>query len=68
MVKHEHNGYLAEYRSAKSFADGMEWIINHPDKEKLQHQARQTVLDNYSEDIISKKHIDLYKQLLKLPL
>jgi glycosyltransferase involved in cell wall biosynthesis len=68
MVKHEHNGYLAEYRSAKSFADGMEWIINHLDKEKLQLQARQTVMDNYSEEIISKKHIDLYKQLLKLPL
>ena len=36
MVKHEHNGYLAEYRSSESFADGMEWIINYPDKEKLQ--------------------------------
>ena len=65
MVKHEHNGYLAEYRSSESFADGMEWVINYPEKEKLSAQARQTVLDNFSEDIISKKHIELYKQLLK---
>jgi len=65
MVKHLHNGYLATYRSAESFTDGMEWIINHPDKDKLQRQARETIMDNFSEDIISKKHIDLYRQLLK---
>ena len=64
MVKHEFNGCLADYRSSESFADGMEWIINHPDREKLDQQARQTVMDNFSEEIISKKHIDLYKKLL----
>jgi glycosyltransferase involved in cell wall biosynthesis len=32
MVQHEYNGYLATYRSAESFTDGMEWIIKHPDK------------------------------------
>jgi glycosyltransferase involved in cell wall biosynthesis len=64
MVKHEYNGYLATYRSAESFADGMQWIINHPDRSKLQQQARQFIMDNFSEEIISKKHIDLYKQLL----
>ncbi len=67
MVKHLHSGYLAAYRSAESFTDGMEWIINHLDKGKLQRQARQTVMDNFSEEIISKKHIDLYQQLLKRP-
>src|SRR5206468_12248001 len=43
MVHHEYNGYLAKYRSSESFADGMEWIFKHPEKEKLQQQARQTV-------------------------
>jgi len=65
MVKHEYNGYLAAYRSSESFADGMEWAINHPDKRKLQQQARQTVMDNFSEEVISKKHLSLYQQLLK---
>lgn len=68
MVKHEHNGYLATYRSAESFADGMQWIINHPDQSKLRQQARQSIMDNFSEEIISKKHIQLYNDLLKLPL
>jgi len=64
MVKHEQNGYLAEYRSSESFADSMEWIINHPDRERLQQQARQTVMDNFSEEVISRKHIEVYNSLL----
>jgi glycosyltransferase involved in cell wall biosynthesis len=65
MVKHEYNGYLAAYRSSESFADGIEWIINHPDRLKLQQQARQSIMDHFSEEIVSKKHIELYHQLLK---
>jgi glycosyltransferase involved in cell wall biosynthesis len=63
MVKHEQNGYLAQYRSSESFADGMQWIIDHPDKEKLRKNARQTVMDNFSEEVIAKKHIELYNKL-----
>jgi glycosyltransferase involved in cell wall biosynthesis len=65
MVKHEENGYLAVYRSSESFADGMEWAINYPEKKELQQQARQTVMDNFSESIIAKKHIELYNELLR---
>lgn len=64
MVQHEHNGYLAKYRSAESFTDGMEWIINYPDRSLLQQQARQTVIDKFSEDVIATQHIELYKQVL----
>ena len=64
MVQHQHNGYLAQYRSAESFADGMEWIINYPDKEKLQKQARQTVIDKFAEDVIADKHIKLYNEVI----
>ncbi len=67
MVKHEYNGYLAEYRSAESFADGMEWIINYSDRPRLQQQARQSIMDNFSEDIIAKRHLDLYHSLAKVP-
>jgi glycosyltransferase involved in cell wall biosynthesis len=67
MVKHEYNGYLAAYRSAESFADGMEWAINHPGREKLRQQARQTVIANFSETIIAKKHLELYTQLTGNP-
>ena len=68
MVKHEYNGYLAQYRSSESFADGMEWIIKHPDREKLNLQARQTVMEGFSETIIANKHLNLYNTLLKRSL
>jgi len=65
MVTHEENGYLATYRSSESFADGMEWVINHPDRKQLNQNARQAVMDKFSEPIIAQKHVDLYKQLIK---
>lgn len=64
MVQHEHNGYLATYRSSESFTDGMEWIIKHPDRETLNQNARKSVLNNFSENIIAEKHIQLYNKLL----
>jgi glycosyltransferase involved in cell wall biosynthesis len=64
MVQHLQNGYLAEYRSAKSFADGMEWAINHGDPKALQKQSRQTVMDKFAEPVIAQKHIQLYQQLV----
>ena len=64
MVTHKKNGYLATYRSAESFADGIEWAINHPGREQLNQNARQIVIDKFSEKIIAKRHIDLYKHLM----
>lgn len=65
MVKHEYNGYLATYKSADSFTDGMEWIIKNPEQERIQEQARQTIMDTFSEEVIAQKHIHLYQNLLK---
>jgi glycosyltransferase involved in cell wall biosynthesis len=65
MVGHEQNGYLAEYRSSESFADGMQWIIDHPDRGTLQQSARQTVMEKFSEEVVGKKHIEIYRSLLK---
>jgi glycosyltransferase involved in cell wall biosynthesis len=64
MVQHQYSGYLATYRSSESFADGMEWIIKHPEREKLNQQARQTIMDTFSEEVIAKQHIEVYNNLL----
>nr|WP_249665485.1 glycosyltransferase [Mucilaginibacter sp. Bleaf8] len=64
MVKHEQNGYLAEYKSAKSFTDGMEWILNHPNQPEVQTQARETVMTHFAEQRIAQQHLQVYRQLL----
>ncbi len=64
MVEHEHNGFLAEYRSSESFCAGMEWIKNYPVKEALRKNARETVMQNFSEKVIAQKHLELYQSLV----
>lgn len=62
MVKHGYNGYLADYMSSVSFADGMEWVLDHQLPQQLRANARQTVMENFSEQVIAQKHIKLYQQ------
>ena len=31
MIDHLHNGYVARYRSADDFANGIYWLLNEPD-------------------------------------
>ncbi|GAB2704429.1 glycosyltransferase family 4 protein [Mucilaginibacter koreensis] len=64
MVQHEVNGYLAAYRSSESFMQGMEWVFSHTDTTQLRQQARQTVMEKFSEEVIAVQHIQLYQQVL----
>jgi glycosyltransferase involved in cell wall biosynthesis len=64
MVKHQYNGYLAEYRSSADLAAGIAWIYNYPDKSELNFNARQTVMEYFSESTVAAQHIELYKSLL----
>lgn len=63
MVTHLYNGFLAEYRSSESFCAGMEWIKNYPVKEALRQNAREMVMEKFSEKAIAQKHLELYKSL-----
>lgn len=65
MVKHLESGYLAKYRSAGDFADGISWVYNHPERKVLNENARQTIENHFSEEVIAQQHIALYNSLLK---
>ncbi len=64
MVKHLHNGYLANYKSSTDLADGIEWLYLHEEKELLQKEARRTILTHFAPQVIAEKHIELYQRLL----
>lgn len=64
MVKHLQNGYLAKYKDSADFMEGIQWVFNHPDQEKLSKSARETVMNNFSETIVAKQYIDVYQQIL----
>jgi glycosyltransferase involved in cell wall biosynthesis len=64
MVHHLKNGYLAKYQSAESFADGMEWLIKHENREDLCLNARDGVMKQFKESFIARKHVELYQRLI----
>ena len=43
---------------------GIQWVYEHPDKEKLNANARETVLNNFSETVVARQYIEVYQQLL----
>ena len=65
MIDHKENGYVALYKDADDLARGIDWVLNKADREKLSFNARKKVEENYSEAVVAKQYIDLYRSLLK---
>jgi glycosyltransferase involved in cell wall biosynthesis len=64
MVEHRQNGYLAEFKSAADFAAGIHYVLNSENKAELAANARKKVLDNFTNEIVASKYIDLYQTIL----
>lgn len=65
MIDHKKNGYIAEYKNAEDLANGVRWVLENDDYKELSENARLKVETMYNEDIIAKRYIELYNQLLK---
>ncbi len=63
MIDHLHNGYVAEYKSAADFANGIHWTLTDSEYPSLSEEAARKVVTHYSEGIISKKYIDVYNNI-----
>jgi len=64
MIDHLQNGYLADLASAQGIADGIAEILYVADATKLAANARQKVLDNYTNDKVAKQYMELYHSVL----
>jgi len=64
MIEHKQNGYLADYKSSVDIAKGIEWILN-TDKNIVTQNARQKIINNFTEKIIAEKYQKLYLSLQK---
>ena len=60
MIDHKVNGYVAQYKDATDFAEGIKWTLSS-DHASLSNKAREKVMNNYSEDIVAKKYIKVYE-------
>jgi glycosyltransferase involved in cell wall biosynthesis len=64
MLDHKHNGYLAKPYNCQDLANGLEFILNHPNPTFLAQNARDKVLNYFSEKIVVPQYIDLYQKML----
>lgn len=61
IIDHKVNGYIAEYKSPQSIAEGIAWAISSaPDREML----HKSVQERFAAEVIANKHIELYNSLI----
>ena len=60
IVDHLKSGYIADYKSASSVADGIEWAIANPtDRAWLHHE----VVRKFSADVVARQFIQLFDEI-----
>lgn len=64
MIAHQETGYLARYKSAEHFAEGIKWVLFEANAEVLARNARKKVLENYSQDVVKEKYLDIYRSFI----
>jgi len=62
MIDHKETGYVADYLSVESLAEGIKWVLDNP--ENLAENARNKVLNEYAEKVVADQYIKLYESLL----
>ena len=65
IIAHKKNGYLARYKDADDFAEGIRWVLTHPNPKNLSDACIEKVRTEYSEALVAEKYTALYKELLR---
>lgn len=60
MIDHKQNGYVAGYKDAKDFANGILWSLSDDVYQQLCDNARATAVERYSESSVANKHLEVY--------
>ncbi len=64
MVNHLQNGYLAEYKNFDDLAKGIYWALFEADYSILSKNAREKVINHYSEQNIALQYYALYRNMI----
>lgn len=62
MIDHKQNGYVADFMSVDSLKEGIIWVLENP--ENLSENARNKVVNQYSEEVVANQYVALYQSLL----
>lgn len=65
IIRHKENGYLADYPSIDSLAEGIHWGITQGPDQISKDSMRNNVLKKYSGQVVADQYIHLYQNLIK---
>lgn len=63
LIKHYQTGYLAKYKDSDDLALGIEWALQHKDDKVLIDEMRQFVVNHFSYEVVSQKHLDMVRTI-----
>ena len=63
MIDHLHNGYVAEYKNASDFANGICWCLGDDEHNGLSEMAYRKAAASYSESNVAMQYINLYNKI-----
>lgn len=63
MIDHLQNGYVATYASSDDLAEGIAWVLTHDNRARLGQEAVSKVKRCYSEQVVARAYIQLYRQI-----
>ena len=67
IILQKKTGYLAKENNLVDFAKGIEWFFEDYKRfSNLGIKAQEYVLGNFSDKIIAKQYIDIYKKILNI--
>lgn len=61
IIDHKVNGYIAEYKSAKSIAEGIVWALENAPSRESQHED---VRRRFDSKIVAQRYIDLFNDMM----
>ena len=65
IIRHKENGFLADYLSADSLAEGIRWGISEARTAISKENMRSEVFRKYSGEVVAKQYLNLYQNLIK---
>jgi len=63
MIEHKKNGWLAKPFDVVDLAEGIRWLVEHPQPEDLRRAAREKATTEYSMGVMGDRYMALYEEV-----
>ncbi len=65
LIDHKVNGYIAKYKDTADLAEGIMYVYNENQNNRLGKAGREKVMNCFDNEIVAKRYIEMYHNILK---